>query len=446
MKTASGASVYAYDAVGNRLSRTSTITAIPSTSNTFDSNDRLGTDQYDSNGSTTGSDGKTYRYDFENRLIAVNEDTPNEIRIVYDGDGNRVAKTVGGVTTQYLVDTNNLTGYAQVVEELTAPSGQPSAVNRVYVYGNDLINQTQLIDSNWTTSYYGYDGHGSVLFLTDASGAITDTYTYDAFGNMISQTGTTPNNYLYCGEQFDPDLGFYFLRARYMNPSTGRFWTLDLYEGSRYNPVSLHKYLYSGCDPINNIDPSGRSIVDIIAVITVLIIVLVIAVPILDSPTRERHEVERGRGDCPHGRSPNLWEKSNICRAFPRICEPGENFLITAPQSQVYNCIAWSVGITSRWIWDEVDMRYGNRNGVVEVEDFDNFYANYGFHPTSNKNEAEIVLYATPAGPTHAARRHRCQYSSAVLFESKLGQLPRIIHFDEDLIGSAYGQPIKYYR
>ena len=248
---------YAYDAVGNRLSRTSTITAIPSTTQTYDSNDRLGTDQYDSNGSTTGSDGKTYRYDFENRLIAVNEGTPNEIRIVYDGDGNRVAKTVGGVTTKYLVDDNNLTGYSQVVEEMTSISGQPSAVTRIYNYGLDLISQTQVIDSAWTTSYYGYDGHGSVRFLTDASGAITDTYTYDAFGNMISLTGTTPNNYLYCGEQFDPDLGFYFLRARYMNPSTGRFWTVDPFNGLWSDPISLHKYLYSRGNPVNWEDPSG---------------------------------------------------------------------------------------------------------------------------------------------------------------------------------------------
>ena len=253
----SGALVYAYDAVGNRLSRTSTIAAIPTTANTFDSNDRLNSDQYDSNGSTTGSDGKIYRYDFENRLIAINEGTPSEIRIVYDGDGKRVSKTVGGVTTKYLVDTNNLTGYAQVVEELTAPSGQPAVVTRVYNYGNDLISQTQLIDSAWATSYYGYDGHGSVRFLTDASGTITDTYTYDAFGNIINRNGTTPNNYLYSGEQWDPDLGFYFLRARYMNPSTGRFWTMDVYPGLSEEPQSLHKYMYCIDSPINYLDPSG---------------------------------------------------------------------------------------------------------------------------------------------------------------------------------------------
>jgi uncharacterized protein RhaS with RHS repeats len=50
---------------------------------------------------------------------------------------------------------------------------------------------------------------------------VTDTYDYDAFGNKINSTGTTPNNYLYRGEQFDSDLSMYYLRARYYNPLTG---------------------------------------------------------------------------------------------------------------------------------------------------------------------------------------------------------------------------------
>jgi uncharacterized protein RhaS with RHS repeats len=53
--------------------------------------------------------------------------------------------------------------------------------------------------------------------------AVTDTYDYDAFGNKINSTGTTPNNFLYRGEMYDSDLGLYYLRARYYNPLTGRF-------------------------------------------------------------------------------------------------------------------------------------------------------------------------------------------------------------------------------
>jgi RHS repeat-associated protein len=121
-----------------------------------------------------------------------------------------------------------------------------------------LISQRQLIGGNWVTSFYQYDGHGSVRGLTDVNGTLTDTYDYDAFGNLINQTGNTPNLYLYAGEQWDPDLGFYFLRARYMNPSTGRFVTMDSFEGRNADPRSLHKYTYVGNNPVNKIDPSGK--------------------------------------------------------------------------------------------------------------------------------------------------------------------------------------------
>ena len=65
-------------------------------------------------------------------------------------------------------------------------------------------------------------------------------------------------NYLYRGEQFDSDLGLYYLRARYYNPQTGRFISRDPDDGKSYDPKTLHKYLYAGGDPVNRIDPMGR--------------------------------------------------------------------------------------------------------------------------------------------------------------------------------------------
>jgi|SRR5579862_655442 len=90
------------------------------------------------------------------------------------------------------------------------------------------------------------------------SRTITDTYDYDAFGNEVHSTGTTPHNYLYRGEQWDPDLGLYYLRARYYNPTTGRFMSRDPEDGVSHIPASPHKYLYAGGDPINRIDPTGK--------------------------------------------------------------------------------------------------------------------------------------------------------------------------------------------
>ena len=164
-----------------------------------------------------------------------------------------MAKTAGGVTTRYLVDTNNPTGYAQVLEELVG-----GHVTRTYTYGHDLVSQNQLVNGNWAVSFYGYDGHGSTRFLTDGAGAVTDTYTYDAFGNLIGRTGATPNDYLFSGERFDADTGLYYLRARYLNAESGRFWTMDSYEGSASDPRSLHKYTYVSNEPVNTIDPSGN--------------------------------------------------------------------------------------------------------------------------------------------------------------------------------------------
>jgi hypothetical protein len=108
-----GAIDYTYDSVGNRKQMNSTLGAIPAGLWNYDSNDRLSTDTYDDAGNTVWSAGIENKYDFENHLVQH-----GDIKVVYDGDGNRVAKTVGGVTAAYLVDTNNPTGYAQVVDEL----------------------------------------------------------------------------------------------------------------------------------------------------------------------------------------------------------------------------------------------------------------------------------------------------------------------------------------
>jgi RHS repeat-associated protein len=270
---------YSYDNVGNRLSRTSSLSGLVNQSFSYDANDRLNGDQYDANGNTKsapasqppvtpqqpGAGGSplnaqqilgTDSYDSENRLTQRNGNN-GSVTLLYDGDGNRVQQTVNGQTTTYLVDDRNPTGYAQVVEEIVN-----GVVNHTYTYGHDLISQDQVdpASNNWHATFYAYDGHGNVRFLTNESGQVTDTYVFDAFGTLITATGTTNNRYLYTGEQFDPNLGLYYLRARLMNPLTGRFWSMDSYEGSESDPASLHKYLYTSADPANGADPSGHEI------------------------------------------------------------------------------------------------------------------------------------------------------------------------------------------
>jgi RHS repeat-associated protein len=210
----------------------------------------MGGESYDANGNTTSTGGKTYAYDSENHLKSMNG---GAVTLLYDGDGNRVAKTVSGVTTRYLVDDLNPTGYAQVVEESTNGS-----VQRSYSYGLQRIDVIQLVNNTSTLSFYGYDGFGNVRQLTNSAGAVTDTYEYDAFGTLLNKTGTTPNNYLYRGEQWDSVLNLYYLRARYYNPTTGRFLSRDPENGKTIEPKTLHKYLYADGDPTDKQDPTGR--------------------------------------------------------------------------------------------------------------------------------------------------------------------------------------------
>ena len=128
-----------YDAVGNRKQITSTLAPVPAGLWNYDANDRFTAgDTYDANGNTISSGGIANVYDFENHLIQK-----AGVTIVYDGDGNRVSKTVAGVTTTYLVDTLNPTGYAQVLAESFAGASGAQELSHNYVYGLELVSQAR---------------------------------------------------------------------------------------------------------------------------------------------------------------------------------------------------------------------------------------------------------------------------------------------------------------
>jgi len=181
----------------------------------------------------------------------LNSKDGGAVTLLYNCDGDRVAKTVGGVTTQYLVDELNPTGYPQVLEEVVG-----GTVQTRYTYGTRLISQARGVSTTPTTSYYGYDAHGNITFLTDALGEVTDSYDYDAWGVLVASTGSTPNTHRYVGEELDPDFGLINLRARQYDPSNGRFRTID--------PLtdvldSRNRYLYANGDPVNRLDPLGKA-------------------------------------------------------------------------------------------------------------------------------------------------------------------------------------------
>jgi RHS repeat-associated protein len=254
---------YVYDPIGNRSSKTDSVAGI--TTYIYDNNDRLLTETtssntttytYDLNGNTlTRGDANSQTansWDIENHLMqsatTVNGVT-NTTQYQYDSNGARFSSKTNGVETKYLVDRNRLN--AEVLLEYDGNGG--SIVD--YTYGLSLLEENR----GGVKSFYHADGLGSTRFLTDTSGSVTDTYIYDAYGNILSSSGQTTNNYLYTGEQFDRNLGEYYLRARYYNPSAGRFVSRDPFEGVLSDPLSLAKYPYVQGNPVNETDPSGLS-------------------------------------------------------------------------------------------------------------------------------------------------------------------------------------------
>jgi RHS repeat-associated protein len=273
---------YSYDAVGNRVSRTDSAGLA---TYAYDANDRLLTETtpaltviaygYDDNGnllsrSDDGSLTTDYGYDYEDRLLSAEQGASQSVHR-YDADGVRVDSTRDGAVTHYLVDQNR--PYAQVLEE----TDDADTVLASYVYGDDLVSQNR--GGSWFQ--YHYDGLGSSRALTDDAEVTTDTYTYDAFGSLIARNGSTPNDYLFAGEQFDPQLGAYYLRSRYYDPAIGRFLAADTFSGLDRTPKSLHKYVYAGNDPVNKVDPSGEfwSIGTVLPTLTIGVVLNAVALP-----------------------------------------------------------------------------------------------------------------------------------------------------------------------
>ncbi len=130
---------------------------------------------------------------------------------LYNASGIRTAKLTGNVLTGYLLDGGN------VVAEL-----EDDALSASYLRGANLISRTTT-----ATEYYTFNAHGDVVGLVSAAGTQTKTYDYDAFGNEKDRLGADPNPFHYCGEYFDVESGAYYLRARYYDPSIGRFTQED---------------------------------------------------------------------------------------------------------------------------------------------------------------------------------------------------------------------------
>ena len=244
---------YTFDAVGNRLTLNDNGATVTYTYNANDqlTSDGLSTYAYDSNGNTlsrsTGGASVRYDYDPRNRLTQVTQPDSSTLTYVYDADGNRVRSVGPDGTTNYVVDP------ASKAPQVVVETDGTGHIVASYTYGLELISQRR----GGVDSFYLSDALGSTRALTNSQGVVTDRYSYDAFGQLLTSTGTTVNSFLYTGEQRDDAAGLYYLRARYYDPAIGRFLTQDPHQGSAQEPLTLNKYAYVLNNPVNMTDPLG---------------------------------------------------------------------------------------------------------------------------------------------------------------------------------------------
>jgi RHS repeat-associated protein len=246
---------YAYDPVGNRTASlgvssyttnaSNELTATSNASYTYDSNGNMLT-------KTVGSNTTSYTWDIENRLTSVTlPGSGGTVTFKYDPYGRRIQKafTQGSTTTttNYVYDGADFT--ANVIEEVDNAGN----VLARYVHDLNFDGALSMLRSG-VTSFFERDGLDSVTSLTNSSGTVTDSYTFDSFGKMTASSGTTINPIQYIGNESDQETGLYLERARYYDPSIGRFVSEDPLEFLGGGP---NFYAYVGNDATNLIDPLG---------------------------------------------------------------------------------------------------------------------------------------------------------------------------------------------
>lgn len=224
--TGDAAGSYSYDTRGNRITQESANDSLISLSNLQDTE---------------------YTYDKRNRLKEVKLGGKT-VQYEYNGDGLLINRTENGLTTRYYYDGDQIIAEANVVNDI------PQEVAS-YIRGQRL---EAVVYNDGTKAYPLYNGHGDIVELRDAQGEILNRYDYDIWGNITLKEEQVHNPFRYSGELWDETTGLQYLRARWYDPSTGRFITEDSYTGQLDNPLSLNLYTYVLNNPLRFIDPSGN--------------------------------------------------------------------------------------------------------------------------------------------------------------------------------------------
>jgi RHS repeat-associated protein len=246
--------LWQYDALGNRISENINGTITNYTVNVQNEYTAISgglalTPQYDANGNLKNDKQHAYQYDYNNRLVKVDDNTAS---YQYDALGRRIAKTTSEGTLNFYYACD------RIIEERNADD----LVVATYIYGN-TIDDILKMNRNNTGYYYHKDQLGSVVALTGTDGEVVERYQYDPFGavtfldaaNNVLEQSVVGNRILFTGREYDAETGTYYYRARTMHPQIGRFMQSDplLYvDGMNY-------YSYCLNNPIKFVDPFGRA-------------------------------------------------------------------------------------------------------------------------------------------------------------------------------------------
>lgn len=264
---------YVYDTIGNRLSKDDGTDLTEYVYNDLNQLEREDVNSvtavtytYNDNGAmtrknnTADTEDYVYTYNLDDRLKSAQFNGGTATTYTYNPSGIRVSDGA----TNFLVDPNNHTGYAQVLEEKTGVT-----VTRTYTLGDDVISQGA---SGGSVHHLLYDGHGSTRALRahGTPATLEQAYSFDAYGNALGNIATALTPLLYAGEYLASSANQYYLRARHYDTASGRFNRLDPFAGNHSDPQSLHKYTYAHSDPVHNIDPTGKSFISFLIGVTAM--------------------------------------------------------------------------------------------------------------------------------------------------------------------------------
>lgn len=223
---------------------------------------------------STASGAESYTYDTQGNRLTMQSDNPinmeGEIQYQYDKWNQLTSVTTNGTNASYKYDPDGLlyervsngtkNRYYYFNSELIAEGNVNTDGNAVlkarYIRGVGLVAR---MDGSGNKAYYLTNGHGDVMEMRNSSGGVVNKYKYTIWGSVTHVVPeTVPNPFKYSGEFWDDTTGLQYLRARWYDPSMGRFINKDTYEGDMTNPLSLNLYTYVSNNPLRFADPSGH--------------------------------------------------------------------------------------------------------------------------------------------------------------------------------------------